>query len=468
MRKNFTFLKSASIKLGALALVFLASTGIANAGETKWGDYYATVSAYPTGAGLVYAEVPESSVTESEDEMSDLFTDMKTPAESVDVKFMYNDVSTNTPFYPHAVPSEGWIFAGFSKAKVVRDEVEGEDVFVFNDSIYDTDNPSSNTYLDAAFSDADQTIALTSFPMAPTAQFYALFTHVKPTIAIGQSPLGTVSISKVCNEIGDDVTLTATPDESKKATFDYWVNMNTQEKIAQNPLEVKNIQESAVYEAHFKSDKAITMEFPEEGGYKIVYFDKGYVMPATNVVDNTFDFYGIDISNNLNVTEDSSAYYIQPGDLRNWLYPGNPHILYGKGLMTFVENDEMQKSNSNELEWSGDNGVNVADLSLDKKYYSVNLEKKQFELLADDAVIAPKTAYFAMPVECYTAHNVEKAPSIVYWYKPETSTGIEEIQQETATVGNAKGIYSIDGKKMNAIPAKGLYIVNGKKVIKLK
>lgn len=468
MRKNSTFLKSASIKLGALALVFLASTGIANAGETKWGDYYATLSAYPTGAGLVYAEVPESSVTESEDEMSDLFTDMKTPAESVDVKFMLNDVSTYTPFYPHAVPSEGWIFAGFSKAKVVRDEVEGEDVFVFNDSIYDTDNPSSNTYLDAAFSDADQTIALTSFPMAPTAQFYALFTHVKPTIAIGQSPLGTVSISKVCNEIGDDVTLTATPDESKNATFDYWVNMNTQEKIAQNPLEVKNIQESAVYEAHFKSDKAITMEFPEEGGYKIVYFDKGYVMPATNVVDNTFDFYGIDISNNLNVTEDSSAYYIQPGDLRNWLYPGNPHILYGKGLMTFVENDEMQKSNSNELEWSGDNGVNVADLSLDKKYYSVNLEKKQFELLADDAVIAPKTAYFAMPVECYTAHNVEKAPSIVYWYKPETSTGIEEIQQETATVGNAKGIYSIDGKKMNAIPAKGLYIVNGKKVIKLK
>ena len=467
MRKNFTFLKSASIKLGALALVFLASTGIANAGETKWGDYYATLSAYPTGAGLVYAEVPESSVTESEDEMSDLFTDMKTPAESVDVKFMYNDVSTNTPFYPHAVPSEGWIFAGFSLAKVVRDEVEGEDVFVFNDSIYDTDNPSSNTYLDAAFSDADQTIALTSFPMAPTAQFYALFTHVKPTIAIGQSPLGTVSISKVCNEIGDDVTLTATPDESKNATFDYWVNMNTQEKIAQNPLEVKNIQESAVYEAHFKSDKAITMEFPEEGGYKIVYFDKGYVMPATNVVDNTFDFWGIS-TNNLKVTEDSSAYYIQPGDLRNWLYPGNPHILYGKGLMTFVENDEMQKSNSNELEWSGDNGVNVADLSLDKKYYSVNLEKKQFELLADDAVIAPKTAYFAMPVECYTAHNVEKAPSIVYWYKPETSTGIEEIQQETATVGNAKGIYSIDGKKMNAIPAKGLYIVNGKKVIKLK
>ena len=467
MRKNFTFLKSASIKLGALALVFLASTGIANAGETKWGDYYATLSAYPTGAGLVYAEVPESYVTESEDEMSDLFTDMKTPAESVDVKFMYNDVSTYTPFYPHAVPSEGWIFAGFSKAKVVRDEVEGEDVFVFNDSIYDTDNPSSNTYLDAAFSDADQTIALTSFPMAPTAQFYALFTHVKPTIAIGQSPLGTVSISKVCNEIGDDVTLTATPDESKNATFDYWVNMNTQEKIAQNPLEVKNIQESAVYEAHFKSDKAITMEFPEEGGYKIVYFDKGYVMPATNVVDNTFDFWDIS-TNNLKVTEDSSAYYIQPGDLRNWLYPGNPHILYGKGLMTFVENDEMQKSNSNELEWSGDNGVNVADLSLDKKYYSVNLEKKQFELLADDAVIAPKTAYFAMPVECYTAHNVEKAPSIVYWYKPETSTGIEEIQQETATVGNAKGIYSIDGKKMNAIPAKGLYIVNGKKVIKLK
>ena len=467
MRKNFTFLKSASIKLGALALVFLASTGIANAGETKWGDYYATLSAYPTGAGLVYAEVPESSVTESEDEMSDLFTDMKTPAESVDVKFMYNNYDTKTYFYPHAVPSEGWIVAGFSQAKVVRDEVEGEDVFVFNDSIYDTDNPSSNTYLEAGFSDADQTIALSSFPMAPTAQFYALFTHVKPTIAIGQSPLGTVSISKVCNEIGDDVTLTATPDESKNATFDYWVNMNTQEKIAQNPLEVKNIQESAVYEAHFKSDKAITMEFPEEGGYKIVYFDKGYVMPATNVVDNTFDFWGIS-TNNLKVTEDSSAYYIQPGDLRNWLYPGNPHILYGKGLMTFVENDEMQKSNSNELEWSGDNGVNVADLSLDKKYYSVNLEKKQFELLADDAVIAPKTAYFAMPVECYTAHNVEKAPSIVYWYKPETSTGIEEIQQETATVGNAKGIYSIDGKKMNAIPAKGLYIVNGKKVIKLK
>ena len=76
MRKNFTFLKSASIKLGALALVFLASTGNANAGDTKWGDYYATVSAYPTGAGLVYAEVPSDAVTETEDEMSVLYADM--------------------------------------------------------------------------------------------------------------------------------------------------------------------------------------------------------------------------------------------------------------------------------------------------------------------------------------------------------------------------------------------------------
>lgn len=466
MRRDFTYLRRVSTKLMTLCLVFFASIGSAWAGNTKWGDYYATVSAYPTGAGLVYAEAPTGAVTESEDEMSDLYTDMKTPSESVDVKYMYNSVTTKSAFNAYAVPAEGWIVAGFSQAKVVRDEDEGEDVFVFDDKIYETSNPAY-TSLEAAFSDDDQSVALGSYPMSPTAQFYALFTHVKPTIAIGQDSLGTVAISKVCNEIGDDVTLTAVPSEKRNATFDYWVNKNTQEKITQNPLEVKNIQGCAEYEAHFKSDMAITMEFPEEGGYRIVYFDKGYIMPSETVKESTFDFWGVSISNNLKVVDDKSAYYIEPGELYSYLYPQSPHILYGKGIMTFVEDAEMTKSTSNELVWSGADGVNVADLPIDKKYYSVNLEKKQFELLADDAVIAPNTAYFALPVECYTAYEVEDAPSIIYWYNPGT-TGIDNVEADKTVQFHTNGIYTLEGKRLNEISGRGLYIINGKKIVKLK
>lgn len=466
MRRDFTFMRRVSMKLMTLCLVFFASVSSAWAGNTKWGDYYATVSAYPTGAGLVYAEAPTGAVTETEDEMSDLYTDMKTPSESVDVKYMYNSTSTTSYFNAYAVPADGWIVAGFSKAKVVTDENEGDETFVFDDSLYDTSNPAY-TGLEAAFSDENQSTALGSFPVTPTAQYYALFTHVKPTIAIGQDSLGTVSISKVCNEIGDDVTLTAVPNESKNATFDYWVNKNTQEKITQNPIEVKNIQECAEYEAHFKSDMAITMEFPEEGGYKLVYFDKGYTMPADVVKESTFDFWGISVSNNLQVTEDKSAYYITPGDLYNYLYPKSPHVLYGKGTMTFVEDSEMSPSSSNELVWSGETGVKVADLSVDKKYYSINLEKLQFELLADDAVIDPNTAYFALPTECYTAYEVEDAPSVIYWYDP-TTTGIEQVEAEKAAKACANGVYTLDGKRLNTVPTKGLYIVNGKKIVKLK
>ena len=72
-----------------------------------------------------------------------------------------------------------------------------------------------------------------------------------------------------------------------------------------------------------------------------------------------------------------------------------------------------------------------------------------------------------MPTECYTAYEVEDAPSVIYWYEP-TTTGIDHVEADKTAKVRANGVYTLDGKRLNAVPTKGLYIVNGKKIVKLK
>lgn len=447
-------------------VLLLSSSASVFAGGTKYYDFYATLQAYPTGAGKVYAEEPAGSTT-SDDEASDLYADMKTPAEAVDVKFILSGSSSNATYTAYALPTEGWILAGFSVATVVND---GEfDDFVFNDDIVNYDNPAQMDIASTTSEDSEEK-AEGSFPFFSEALHYALFTHVAPVIATGQSSLGTVKSSKVCNEIGDNVTLTATPNDETTTQFDYWLNKSTGEKIPTNPLTINNISGTAYYEAHFKSTQAIDIKFPEEGGYKVVYFPKGYDMPDKVVNELQFSF--ADISNNsLHPTDDASGYYLDSYEYSQSLYGNEPHILYGKGTMTFVANDsyDVDSYSSNILKWSGENGCNVKDMTIANKYYRVDIENQQFHLLADDAVIEPNTAYLALPIETYKAYDLQDAPEDIYWFNQEGDpTGIEAIQAGKLEKAAAQGIYTLDGKKLDKISGRGLYIINGKKVLKLK
>ena len=446
-------------------ILLLCSTASVFAGGTKYYDYYATLEAYPTGAGKVYAEEPSGSTT-SDDEASDLYFDMRTPAEVVDVKFILSGTSANSTYTAHAIPTEGWIFAGFSVASVVND---GEfDSFVFNDDIVNYDNPAQME-ITAITSEDNEEKAEGSFPFFSEALHYALFTHVAPIVATGQSSLGTVKSSKVCNEIGDNVTLTATPNDETTTQFEYWLNKTTGEKIPTNPLTINNISGTAYYEAHFKSTRAIDIDFPEEGGYKVVYYPKGYDMPDKVVNELQFSFSDISY-NSLHPTDDESGYYLDCYEYTQNLYGNEPHILYGKGTMTFVENAnyDVDTYSSNILKWSGESGCNVKDLPLVNKYYSIDIENKQFHLLADDAAISPNTVYLALPIETYKAYDLQDAPEDIYWFNQEDPTGIEAIHANKLEKAAKQGIYTLDGKKLDKISGKGLYIINGKKVLKLK
>lgn len=65
--------------------------------------------------------------------------------------------------------------------------------------------------MNSKISDKDLSTAQSNFPISPDTTFYALFTHVAVDVCTGQDSLGTAKISKVCNDINDEVTLTATP-----------------------------------------------------------------------------------------------------------------------------------------------------------------------------------------------------------------------------------------------------------------
>ena len=87
--------------------------------------------------------------------------------------------------------------------------------------------------------------------------------------------------------------------------------------------------------------------------------------------------------------------------------------------------------------------------------------------MKEGTFLEPKTAYFALPEESYTAfEGVTEAPEIIYWYDP-TTTGISEVKAEKKNETKS-GIYNIKGQRLNKATVPGLYIINGKKVYKLK
>lgn len=447
--------KCSFLKTTMTLLLFLI--GITANAERKYYDYYSTVEAYPSGAGLVYADVQSGWITEAEDEESPLYSDMKTPAESIDVKFINYSASGNAYFYANAKANDGWLFQGFSQANF-----DGE-IFNYNDSVISFSNhPQINVTAAINFKSEDE--AKSGFPMVQESSFYALFTHIGYRIAEGQTLLGYVKSSNTCNNIGDNVTLTAYPYNSKTTKFAYWIDKETGEKITSNPLTVNNISRSTYYVAHFDCDSTITIKFPDEGGYQMFYSEKAYDLETDSAKE--IQFTTLDA---LQKTDANQAFQDQ-SDFYRYIYSKEPRLLYGKGEVTLVEDPTIGKDNNstNELRWSGEKGVNIDTLTVTSKYYSIDTENKQFKLLPAGTEIAPNTAYWTLTqtkIDETFGENAE-APAVVYWYDPSETTGITNVKAEKAVKVSKKyqGIYNSLGQKVNAVTTKGLYIINGKAV----
>ena len=462
MKAMFTFLRSINRML-AIA-VFLGAVSPAFAGGDGYYDYYAELNAYPTGAGTVYASTQSSETVPPADGIN--FFDFTKPAEQVTVKYYAKNISSYS-YQGHAIPAKGWIFAGFSGA--TRD---AENAFVFSDNVTVIDNPG-DLGITATVKNNDEASALTNFPLTPDTTHYAIFTHVAPRVAVGQDKLGTATISKICNNLNDNVTLTATATNAKTTKFDYWINKTTKQKINDNPLNIQ-ITDTAYYEAHFLCDSAIYLNFPDEGGYQIFYNEYMMDIP-TNVSVKNFNYQADYISYNELIKGDSLCYdqssknfYDEPTATGYQIYGSQPYIIYGKGECTLVKQDKKtaEENTRSLLRWSGESGLNTTTLGVTNHGYSIDLDKQVFNLLPDNSEIPANTAFLVLPNERYKVFGVADAPKVIYWSLAAANpTGITNLNSEKEVA--KKGIYTIDGKKLNSISHNGLYIIDGKKVLQI-
>ena len=460
--KNFS-----TFKRVMLLMVLVLASGKSFALTTKYVPVYDVLRTYPTGAGKVYAtfsgeyELPEGA-------------DYSTPKDEMEVKFVYKQSGKVSYYDAHAVPAEGWIAAGFSTEKYV----DGEPVL--NDSIEKVGDVASLSVAtgydvltggqgwDAA---AD---AMAQMPTEPQGGHYALFTRVAPRITDKmQNRLGSVKISKGVNNIGDEVTLTATPKYPEYTTFSHWVEKSTGNQITENPLTF-TVTKADEYEAVFNSSLLFDVEFPEEGGYLPFYFDT-YTYYTENVEEAVITYDSLKVN--------GDRVYVQQATLVNAADAKTPVLLYGKGKAQFLSDPESLDasglsyvlSGKPRLYYSGEEGLKAADAEImyivnkDTTYYKDNYiylfdtEASSFKLSKEEN-IAAKTVYMAIPKFIISdSLSLSAAPEEIFMTASSQETGIKAVSNGAATV-NGK-YYTIDGRLVAAPEQNGIYIRNGKKVI---
>lgn len=428
-------MRISTLKKALLSIVaVMACTVNANAYATYYA-YYEKLVASPTGAGQVYInENPTSDEITWTDEAETQF------------------VSTYGGVYAYAKPADGWIFAGFSKAG--GNAANGE--YLYNDSIITTENPGylsiESTVTDNPSGSSDSSKVAAMMPLDPTCQHFAIFTHITVEVAPGQSTLGSATISKVSNNINDEVTLTATPDSG--STFSKWAvkKGDDYEDVSTEPVLNITVSDTARYVAFFKNPNATDYNL-NEGDYLMIYpgDSTDISIPSNYYTEN---YYG----DSLRLGKDSN--YVTRFRAGYYLTASNAYIVRGKGFGTFVSSHVSDAYKNNTLTvWSGDEGVKVDTLDKTHKYYTYT--DNAFKLTSDDDVIPAHQVYLGLPDSLLTKAGID-APEIIYINPQVVVTGISGIKSVKQI---AKGIYTIDGVRQSALKEDGLYIIDGRKVL---
>ena len=444
MKKIFTCLSNHK-KMLLVAVVSLMAFGHASA-SSYYYNHYVVLNTYPTGKGKVYAEIPQEGV-KAED------ANFETPAESVEVKYNYYS-SSSSSFNAIAVPEDGWIVAGYTYGTKNEDGT----FTARTDTLITADNPANLSSTSVSYSENSLEEALSIFPLEADTAFYAVFTHVSPRVGNGQESFGKVKIDKISNDVGDKVTLTATPDSI--ATFAYWVEKSTGKQIKDNPLTI-DVTKAEEYYAYFESDLMETVTFPEGGGY-LPYYTPCYVY-YPNKYDFTVMVFDTDSPQKFQMDgKDAIAAVPTAVNYYGGQYAG-VQLLYGEGTYSFKKylTNTNPSSITNFLRWSGDEGVKTDTLPAGHHYYTFDVNTELFNIVGAD--IAAKQVYMAMPDSCVEKLTPGSFPNVIYTKTDGSQTGIATIKAGE-TVKN-KGIYTLNGRKVDAMEQKGVYIYDGKKIL---
>lgn len=416
MMKNFTFKKTAK-RIGMLG-VLLCSTVSTFAGEMAYHYYYAKMQALPTGKGLVYADALSTAEPSYQD--------------SQDCKFMRNTLvqDPSTTFYVWAQPAEGYLLAGWS--------ADGETL-----TTNDGTQPLA-MLIRAKTEGRDEGLDLPTFyPLEPDSTYYAMFARVVTRSVVGEENLGSIEVSKVLNDLGDEITLTATPNYNN-VSFAYWKNSKG-EIITDNPLAL-TVNEAETYKAYFDCDTTTRFSFPEGGGYvlfsspRAAYLSgnmSGCIVTPDSVEDGNVNLYRLGFSINAN----------------------QGYLLYGEGECTISYYDDPYDRfiDNDLLIASGSTGVSLDTLDTKDKSYFV-FQNGQF-VRTTTGFVEPNTAYLSIPDSCGVTAD------ILFINGSSLPTDINDVKASVSTAKPIKGIYDLSGRPLTTPIKNRIVIIDGKKVI---
>ncbi len=432
MKKLFTF------------LVCVLSSLAATAGNTYYANYV-QLTACPTGVGKVYAGEAKADENSKWADQSEL-----------------KSVARYGNIYLCAQPEDGWQVAGFSKTTLDEDTEEP----IVNYEIFSTENPAQVGVSTSEISADSESKAQAAMPNEPNQVFLALFTRVKPGYLAQMDSLGAISIDKVCNNIGDEVTLTATPNTKfdPTAKFDYWEKASTGEKIYTNPLTI-TVSGVETYNVHFTADQAKVIHFAEDGEYKLWYDDSsvnGHCFPD-NVWNSTITLVDKNYTDENDESNNNTTGKTYADVAQNSHYMWNSHtacLLYGKGDATIVVSGNTEEDTEEKDVVYTKETLNVNELSVAYKYYSIDIPNQVFRLLDDDAVIPANSFYIQFDAESFSD---EEYPEMMYWSAEAAVADGIDATKVSETVKNGK-VYNLGGAQVKSA-GKGVYIMDGKKFI---
>lgn len=458
MKRLFTSNK----RLVLTAALALSTAFTAMAGGDDWYAFNVQIDAYPTGAGVVYADENEmEAFAPAEDAVF---------KESINVQY----TSKTSMLNAFAQANDGWYLLGFAKDTLdTEGNVHHVDKIAYKIgemgyAMLSLDGVSSKHWDDESQSEvSDDSLTVAGLmPLEPNNYFRAIFTHAYATVAPGYEYLANVSVDKLANNIGDKVTFTATP-LSDFTTFVNWTKDG--EVVSTSPIMEVTVGGIEEYVANFTDSRNITLNFPEEGGYIPFFSEYSYGLVGTEVYAYAPAIYD-DMENNclvdMVIEEGQRASYLNMIGGNYQTGGMTAQLLYGYGNVTLVPNDTVAAEepwNTQVFRWTDESGLAVGglDQSMDK-YYAYDQANLKFDLITDGS-IAANSLYMVMP-DSLMAEG-QPAPAVIYVDENAYINGVTGIRVPAANNAAKQKTYDLQGRRIDAINREGLYIFDGKKVI---
>ena len=380
MKKNYSIFKT--LLFAAFAMLSLS----ASAGESAYYWSYVRAEAYPSGKGTVYLKNAEAEDPTDAD-YKEVFED----------KYVHSAYSASTKWTGYAKASEGANFVGWTT--VADYETYANNNYKIDESVLSSNIISSNevTELSAdAMVSTDSEVG-DSYPLDPDAVFVAVFGNVKFDYVTGQKDyLGTASISKLASEVGDQVTITATPtstityddegnpDGEQLITFEYWTDEDGN-KVTDNPYTF-TVTGPKTYTPHFAHQYGGTYNFPETGA--LMLYTSPYVTLASDAYEaGQFGLYTIKSTSFADKERATQA--LDYGDYETgYVYQFHDNqgaIIYGKGEFTLQldPNNEYTMVDEDDYLVSDPMGYDIEDMPTEGQKYYVLADDHKFHQVVE-------------------------------------------------------------------------------------